>query len=93
MNLSISLSELGNNNEYKQRWHLHGYNKIDHTECENMHKCVQLRVYMCLCVFIECGWLQILMAQLWEKEREGVREERIKTNRSNPLKMMIVCLS
>lgn len=63
-------------------------------ECK--YVCVSLFVCTRLCVFIECGCLQILMAQLWEereREREWVREARIKRSESNPLKLMTVCLS
>lgn len=40
-----------------------------------VNKCMCVCVYTSLCVFIECGWLEILMAQCWEKrERESGRQ-------------------
>lgn len=43
--------------------------------------CVPLFVCTRVCVFIECGWLQILVAWLWEKRE---RESGMKTNGPNP---------
>lgn len=55
-----------------------------------------LRVNMCVhkpCVVIECGWLEFYDGPVPRRERQGVREARIKTSGSNPPKLMTACLS
>lgn len=64
--------------------------------CSAKSKYVCVRLCLCVDVSVCVYWMRLASdpdGPALGKEREGVREAGIKTNGSNPLKLMTVCLS